>query len=75
MGDEGWTCVCRVEYRSEQDTVKLTGIELLILACEFDVDKVYLELFVGLDSDQQRRTATGCDDFIWVMGGFEDKCK
>jgi hypothetical protein len=55
---------------------KLTGIgNLLIslLASEFNVNKIDLELLVGLHTDQERRTAAGGYDFIGIVLRLEDK--
>jgi len=55
---------------------KLTGIgNLLIslLASEFNVNKIDLELLIGLHADQERRTAAGGYDFIGIVFRLEDK--
>jgi hypothetical protein len=55
---------------------KLTGIgNLLIslLGSEFNVNKIDLELLVGLHADQERRTAAGGYDFIGIVLRLEDK--
>ena len=55
---------------------KLTGIgNLLIslLASKFNVNKIDLELLVGLHADQERRTTAGGYDFIRIVLRLEDK--
>ena len=42
---------------------------------EFDIDKVNLEFSVGLDTNQERGTASSSDNFIGEVGGFEDESK
>lgn len=42
-----------------EESVGLTGIELVRVGRDLDVDKVDLELLVRLDSDQQRRPSSG----------------
>lgn len=54
---------------------RLTSIDRLVLALssKLDINKVNLQLLLGLDTNQQRRTTTGGDDFIGVVGRFEDE--
>ena len=68
-------CV-RNPVKSLESIDKLTGVgNLLIslLASEFNVNKIDLELLVGLHADQERRTAAGGDDFIGIVLRLEDK--
>jgi len=55
----------------------LTGIDNLLfsslLAGEFHINKVDLELLFRLDTDQKRRTAASGDDLIRIMLRLEDK--
>jgi len=55
---------------------KLTGVgDLMVsfLASEFNVNKIDLELLIGLHADQERRTAAGGYDFIGIVLRLEDK--
>jgi hypothetical protein len=51
---------------------KLTLI-LLVGVSQLDIDKVDLELTVGLDTDEKRRTTTGGDNLVWEVDRLEDK--
>ena len=42
---------------------------------EFNIDEIDLELLFGLDTNEERRTATSSDDFVGVVGALEDECK
>jgi len=44
-----------------------------LLASEFHINKVDLELLFRLDTDQKWRTAASGDDFIWIVLRLEDK--
>jgi hypothetical protein len=44
-----------------------------LLASEFHIDKVDLELLLRLDADQKRRTAASGDDLVRVVLRLEDK--
>ena len=58
--------------------MQLTGLAdllIILLAREFNVDKVDLEFLVGLDTDQKRRTTAGGDGFVGVVLRLEDKGK
>ena len=62
------------EFRSD----KRTSIELLLsvwCATELDINEVNLELFVGLDTDEERRTTSGGDDFAGEVNRLEDQGK
>lgn len=66
----------RKRIESLEGINKLTGVgNLLIslLASEFNVNKIDLELLVGLHADQERRTAAGDYDFIGIVLRLEDK--
>jgi hypothetical protein len=66
----------RKRVESLESINKLTGIgNLLIslLASEFNVNKIDLELLVGLHADQERRTAASGYDFIGIVLRLEDK--
>jgi hypothetical protein len=66
----------RKRIESLEGINKLTGVgNLLIslLASEFNVNKIDLELLVGLHADQERRTAAGGYDFIGIVLRLEDK--
>jgi hypothetical protein len=45
------------------------------MAGKFDIYEIDLEFLVRLDTDQERGTTTGSDDFIRVMDGLENECK
>lgn len=48
---------------------------VFIGTAELDIDKVDLELLVGLDADQDGRTAASDYDLIGVVDRFEDECE
>lgn len=45
------------------------------LASKFNVNKIDLELLIGLHADQERRAAAGGYDFIGIVLRLEDKGK
>lgn len=54
----------------------LTRVECLVVilnARELDVNEVDLQLLLGLDANQERRTATSGDDFVGEVNRFEDE--
>ena len=60
------------------NATRLTGIQALLLALgagKLDIDEINLELLLGLDTDQERRTTTGGDNFVRIVGGLEDECE
>lgn len=67
----------RLRYAVLQKFIPRTVIEFLICLSrwDFDVDKVNFELPLGLDTDKERRTTSGSDDFVGEVGGLEDESK
>jgi len=68
----------RKPVESVEGINELTGIgNLLIslLASEFNINKIDLELLVSLHADQEGRTAAGGYDFIGIVLRLEDKCE
>ena len=58
--------------------VELTSIKTLTVTFrvgELDIDKVNLQLLLGLDTDQEGRTTTSGDNFVGVVGGLEVESK
>lgn len=58
------------------NATRLTGIQALLLALgagKLDIDEINLELLLGLDTDQERRTTAGSNNLIGVVGGLEDE--
>jgi hypothetical protein len=56
---------------------QLTSICLVVngSTAKLDIDKVYFELLVCLYTDEDGRTSSADDDFIWEVNGLEDKCE
>lgn len=50
---------------------ELTQLNLVVLSCDLDVDKVHLELLVGLDTNEQGRSSSGHDDLSREVGALE----
>jgi len=66
----------RKRVESLEGINKLTGIgnlQISLLASEFNVNKIDLELLVGLHADQEGRTAAGGYNFIGIVLRLEDK--
>lgn len=65
----------RLARRIKAPTLSLTtllgAIATVNGTAEFDVDKVDLELLLGLDTDEKRRTAAGDYDLSWVVNRLE----
>lgn len=64
------------KLKSRSSAQQLTGFDNLLvslLASEFNVNKIDLELLFRLDADQERRTTTSSYDFIGIVLRLEDK--
>ena len=42
---------------------------------KLDIDEVNLELLLGIDTNQERTTTAGGDNFVRIVGGLEDECE
>lgn len=54
---------------------RLERLTSLLIAGQFNVDKVDLEFPVGLDTNQQGRTSSRSDNLVWEVNRLEDESK
>ena len=63
------------EHMPRKERTSINMPPLAILTRKLDINKIDLQLFVCLDTDQERRATAGSDDFIWVVFRLENKSK
>lgn len=75
--DDGATVIdaSQLSRPRANDDALLTVVKLVhcLGRRDLDINEVDLELLLGLDADQERRTTSSCDDLIGIVNGLEDE--
>ena len=76
-GEVGGATTIGQSFRASRNSAKArTSVGLRVVgASKLDIDKVHLELLLGLDTDEERRAATRSHDLVGVVRGLEDESK